>query len=173
MLAIFYGLEISLKGLSFKNEHAQHRKQPKFLHRPVQKSWLMNIFYRRFFSQQFKRSCLPDGPKVGTVALSPRGDWRMQILKEKEKKAKEEKIASIKPGSVMTGTVESLQTYGANPFKEISKPCPDLFGRRDIYLLFRFFRNLFQSFHAEADLSVFDADDLNVYLIAYVQYVFR
>ena len=34
-------------------------------------------FCRRFFSQQFKRSCLPDGPKVGTVALSPRGDWRM------------------------------------------------------------------------------------------------
>ena len=34
-------------------------------------------FYRRFFSQQFKRSCLPDGPKVGSVALSPRGDWRM------------------------------------------------------------------------------------------------
>jgi NAD+ synthase (glutamine-hydrolysing) len=38
--------------------------------------WLRQ-FYRRFFSQQFKRSCLPDGPKVGTVALSPRGDWRM------------------------------------------------------------------------------------------------
>jgi len=35
------------------------------------------VFYRRFFSQQFKRSCLPDGPKVGTIALSPRGDWRM------------------------------------------------------------------------------------------------
>ncbi len=35
------------------------------------------IFYRRFFAQQFKRSCLPDGPKVGSVALSPRGDWRM------------------------------------------------------------------------------------------------
>ncbi len=34
-------------------------------------------FYRRFFSQQFKRSCVPDGPKVGTVSLSPRGDWRM------------------------------------------------------------------------------------------------
>ncbi|MBQ1721589.1 MAG: NAD(+) synthase, partial [Lachnospiraceae bacterium] len=34
-------------------------------------------FFRRFFAQQFKRSCLPDGPKVGTVALSPRGDWRM------------------------------------------------------------------------------------------------
>ena len=38
--------------------------------------WL-HTFCRRFFSQQFKRSCLPDGPKVGTVALSPRGDWRM------------------------------------------------------------------------------------------------
>jgi NAD+ synthase (glutamine-hydrolysing) len=34
-------------------------------------------FYQRFFSQQFKRSCLPDGPKVGSVTLSPRGDWRM------------------------------------------------------------------------------------------------
>ncbi len=40
------------------------------------KKWL-KIFYRRFFSQQFKRSCLPDGPKVGSVALSPRGDLRM------------------------------------------------------------------------------------------------
>ncbi len=38
--------------------------------------WL-ETFLRRFFAQQFKRSCLPDGPKVGTVALSPRGDWRM------------------------------------------------------------------------------------------------
>lgn len=37
----------------------------------------MRIFYRRFFSQQFKRSCMPDGPKVGTVSLSPRGDLRM------------------------------------------------------------------------------------------------
>lgn len=37
----------------------------------------MKVFYRRFFSQQFKRSCMPDGPKVGSVALSPRGDWRM------------------------------------------------------------------------------------------------
>jgi NAD+ synthase (glutamine-hydrolysing) len=35
------------------------------------------VFYRRFFAQQFKRSCLPDGPKVGTVAVSPRGDLRM------------------------------------------------------------------------------------------------
>ena len=39
-------------------------------------NWL-KLFYRRFFAQQFKRSCLPDGPKVGSVALSPRGDWRM------------------------------------------------------------------------------------------------
>ena len=40
------------------------------------KKWLVT-FLRRFFSQQFKRSCLPDGPKVGSVTLSPRGDWRM------------------------------------------------------------------------------------------------
>lgn len=38
--------------------------------------WLRN-FYWRFFAQQFKRSCIPDGPKVGSVSLSPRGDWRM------------------------------------------------------------------------------------------------
>ena len=38
--------------------------------------WL-KTFYRRFFAQQFKRSCLPDGPKVGSVAVSPRGDLRM------------------------------------------------------------------------------------------------
>jgi NAD+ synthase (glutamine-hydrolysing) len=38
--------------------------------------WL-RLFYSRFFSQQFKRSCIPDGPKVGTIALSPRADWRM------------------------------------------------------------------------------------------------
>lgn len=40
------------------------------------KRWL-RTFCWRFFSQQFKRSCLPDGPKVGSVTLSPRGDWRM------------------------------------------------------------------------------------------------
>lgn len=40
------------------------------------KHWL-TVFFRRFFAQQFKRSCLPDGPKVGSVCLSPRGDWRM------------------------------------------------------------------------------------------------
>ncbi|MGP1507538.1 MAG: NAD(+) synthase [Sphaerochaeta sp.] len=37
----------------------------------------LRTFYKRFFSQQFKRSCLPDGPKIGSIALSPRGDWRM------------------------------------------------------------------------------------------------
>ena len=40
------------------------------------KKWLA-VFYRRFFSQQFKRNCVPDGPKVGSVGLSPRGDWSM------------------------------------------------------------------------------------------------
>ncbi|MBN1141551.1 MAG: NAD(+) synthase [Deltaproteobacteria bacterium] len=49
-------------GKEFRDEELRH--------------WLV-LFYRRFFSQQFKRSCLPDGPKIGSVALSPRGDWRM------------------------------------------------------------------------------------------------
>ena len=40
------------------------------------RKWL-HTFFRRFFQQQFKRSCLPDGPKVGSISLSPRGDWRM------------------------------------------------------------------------------------------------
>ena len=40
------------------------------------KKWLQT-FFRRFFNQQFKRSCLPDGPKVGSISISPRGDWRM------------------------------------------------------------------------------------------------
>ncbi len=43
---------------------------------PVIKKWL-TTFIRRFFAQQFKRSCMPDGPKVGSLSLSPRGDWRM------------------------------------------------------------------------------------------------
>lgn len=42
----------------------------------VIRKW-MKVFFRRFFNQQFKRSCMPDGPKVGSVCLSPRGDWRM------------------------------------------------------------------------------------------------
>ena len=37
----------------------------------------LRIFYKRFFSQQFKRSCMPDGAKVGSISLSPRSDWRM------------------------------------------------------------------------------------------------
>ena len=44
--------------------------------REIIKKWI-TTFFRRFFNQQFKRSCLPDGPKVGSVTLSPRGDWRM------------------------------------------------------------------------------------------------
>ena len=44
--------------------------------REVILKWL-KTFYRRFFSQQFKRNCVPDGPKIGSVAMSPRGDWRM------------------------------------------------------------------------------------------------
>ena len=40
------------------------------------RKWLQT-FCRRFFNQQFKRSCLPDGPKVGSISISPRGDWRM------------------------------------------------------------------------------------------------
>lgn len=51
---------------SFENEYG---------HEEIKK-WL-KVFYKRFFSQQFKRSCLPDGPKVGSVSLSPRGDFRM------------------------------------------------------------------------------------------------
>ena len=40
------------------------------------KKWL-KVFLKRFFANQFKRSCMPDGPKIGSVSLSPRGDWRM------------------------------------------------------------------------------------------------
>jgi len=43
---------------------------------PILLKW-MEVFFSRFFSQQFKRSCIPDGPKIGSVNLSPRGDWRM------------------------------------------------------------------------------------------------
>lgn len=54
---------------------AQHAFEEKYDDETIKK-WL-TTFIRRFFSQQFKRSCLPDGPKVGSVSLSPRGDWRM------------------------------------------------------------------------------------------------
>lgn len=55
---------------------ARHAFTPKEYDSETIKHWLA-IFMRRFFNQQFKRSCLPDGPKVGSVCLSPRGDWRM------------------------------------------------------------------------------------------------
>lgn len=54
---------------------AQHAFEGKYDDDTIKK-WL-TTFVRRFFSQQFKRSCMPDGPKVGSVSLSPRGDWRM------------------------------------------------------------------------------------------------
>ena len=72
----------------FLYHHARFHYEPRKLYRiachtfqdqydaPTIKKWL-TTFYRRFFTQQFKRSCIPDGPKVGSVALSPRGDLRM------------------------------------------------------------------------------------------------
>ncbi len=54
---------------------AQHAFSNKYAEDTIRK-WLQT-FCRRFFSQQFKRSCMPDGPKVGSISLSPRGDWRM------------------------------------------------------------------------------------------------
>jgi len=57
---------LRLAVIAFKEEYEES----------VIKKWLKTFFWR-FFSQQFKRSCLPDGPKVGSVSLSPRGDWRM------------------------------------------------------------------------------------------------
>jgi NAD+ synthase (glutamine-hydrolysing) len=44
---------------------------------PVELRQWLRLFLTRFFANQFKRSCLPDGPKVGSISLSPRGDWRM------------------------------------------------------------------------------------------------
>ena len=55
-----------LAGIAFKNRYTDQEIG----------RWL-DLFLRRFFTQQFKRSCIPDGPKVGTICLSPRGDWRM------------------------------------------------------------------------------------------------
>jgi len=54
---------------------AKHAFNGDYSHEVILK-WL-KVFYRRFFTQQFKRSCMPDGPKVGSINLSPRGDWRM------------------------------------------------------------------------------------------------
>ncbi len=57
------------------DNRSQDQNSPRFSKAEIKK-WL-KTFYSRFFSQQFKRSCMPDGAKVGTVSLSPRGDWRM------------------------------------------------------------------------------------------------
>ena len=57
---------LRLAKYAFKNDYSEE----------VIKHWLKS-FIRRFFAQQYKRSCLPDGPKVGSVTLSPRADWRM------------------------------------------------------------------------------------------------
>lgn len=62
-------------GKIFRLAKAAFAHRPEYTD-PVLYKWLRN-FYWRFFAQQFKRSCLPDGPKVGSVSLSPRGDWRM------------------------------------------------------------------------------------------------
>jgi NAD+ synthase (glutamine-hydrolysing) len=55
---------------------AEHAPFDRAYSREELRRWLQ-VFLRRFFANQFKRSCLPDGPKVGSVSLSPRGDWRM------------------------------------------------------------------------------------------------
>jgi NAD+ synthase (glutamine-hydrolysing) len=55
---------------------AEHAKFEKAYAAEEIRRWL-KVFLRRFFANQFKRSCLPDGPKVGTISMSPRGDWRM------------------------------------------------------------------------------------------------
>ena len=60
------------KRIHFMAKHAFARKYSS----DETKKWL-KVFYERFFAQQFKRSCMPDAPKVGSISLSPRGDWRM------------------------------------------------------------------------------------------------
>ena len=64
----------------FTKEKIQKLAEIAFAQKNVTKEEIrstLDNFFRRFYAQQFKRSCLPDGPKVGTVSLSPRGDWRM------------------------------------------------------------------------------------------------
>lgn len=60
-----------IKSCTWREHAFRGEFQPDFIRR------CLGIFIRRFFRQQFKRSCMPDGPKVGTISLSPRGDWRM------------------------------------------------------------------------------------------------
>lgn len=54
---------------------AEHVFKGKYADKEIDRT--LELFFRRFFSQQFKRSCMPDGPKVGTISMSPRADWRM------------------------------------------------------------------------------------------------
>jgi len=68
----FVRYSASPKKILFLAEHAFGKKYPS----DVIKKWL-KIFIEKFFAAQFKRSCVPDGPKIGSVSLSPRGDWRM------------------------------------------------------------------------------------------------
>ena len=81
----------------------------------VIRHWL-KTFCRRFFQQQFKRSCIPDGPKVGSVTLSPRGDWRMPSdasgslwLEEAEKRVEESAAALEAEDGAEEGTAEEGQ----------------------------------------------------------------
>jgi NAD+ synthase (glutamine-hydrolysing) len=71
-----YGFRPSKIYMLAKRAFDGNSKTKAFYDNETIKKW-MTIFYRRFFAQQFKRSCLPDGPKVGSCSLSPRGDWRM------------------------------------------------------------------------------------------------
>jgi NAD+ synthase (glutamine-hydrolysing) len=59
--------------LLFLAGHARFHRE----YTPAELRRWLQVFVRRFFAMQFKRSCLPDGPKVGSISLSPRGDWRM------------------------------------------------------------------------------------------------
>lgn len=61
----------------FSPEKIEYLAGEAFPDRKAEIAKWIKVFFRRFFNQQFKRSCLPDGPKVGSVCLSPRGDWRM------------------------------------------------------------------------------------------------
>ena len=73
--ALRYGFRPKKIFLLAKQAFQNTQSTPNYSDETIKK-WL-TTFFRRFFSQQFKRSCLPDGPKVGSVSLSPRGDWRM------------------------------------------------------------------------------------------------
>ena len=63
---------------AFSKENLKYysRDSAEIAYTPVQILNCLKIFYKRFFAQQFKRSCTPDGPKVGRIGLSPRGDLR-------------------------------------------------------------------------------------------------